>query len=216
MTAFFDGDDDELLKSLQRQSKVHCIKQLLFVCRQFQDRAELFVGVQAQDHWNGDKVETSDFDEVIEVIASAFRHQANLRQFSIFDSKNPTDNEIQNEWLHWFDKYLERLIDSTEVVRLVLYLAKHSSDFVKFKDRIKANPKIAEISSEITTYIRENHFPSANLRAAPMLNASKKEAKARLEDWEECECTKGGEPPCKTEPCITMAKRSAEKGIPLW
>jgi len=70
LTAFFDGDDDELLKSLQRQSKVHCIKQLLFVCRQFQDRAELFVGVQAQDHWNGDKVETSDFDEVIEVIAA--------------------------------------------------------------------------------------------------------------------------------------------------
>ena len=216
MDAFFDGDDDELLFLAQRESKSYCLKRLLAACKELQAVAEEFVGLEAETRWTGDDVVPSDFDAIIEVIAAAYRYETNARQHELFNPNIKSYNSMQALWMTWFEAFVEKLVDNIHMSKLVLSLANQSCTLVKYKGKLKYESEIRKISDEIIDdLVRFDFVPSEIKTPAYAKLAAKKADKPKARNQNSCDCTKSGKSPCNIIPCLTLAKRSAAKGIYL-
>ena len=213
----FNGDDDDLVFYIQLTEKVRFIHKILHHCKTQMDKAEKFVGNPSGFNWNGNSVYLDDFSEIFEFIAAGFRYQFGAKQNDFF--KEPiTPTYILKEWTSWFEIFLQIHFADDWAVQKVLLLAQASTDILKFREDTKknaSNEEIKHLQSEIIDHIRyvipEEIYKRTHSKKKLQKNPSKK---TRKFVWR-CACTKINKKPCYTHPCLTEAKRSAEKGIIL-
>lgn len=194
---------------------------LLWSCKSFQDKAEDFIGVKFELRWDGREVRFRDFDAIMEIIAAAFRHEADLRQEKLFDKPRFTEDYIKKEWLSWFDNYIARFLEHTETVKLTMSLASLSSGLYNSGEERPlfqpsavelASPILTKLSENITTNIKTLHFQDINFQSSYKRDAEKQNKHQR---HGACECADIGKTPCQLIPCTTLSKRSAARGIYL-
>lgn len=216
MMKMFIGDDDELVRFVQQQTRDSFIKSILTGCKREMEKAEALTDQKSGINWNFEQKDYSVFVNLFEIIAADFRFNFNFRQFSLLDKKQSTKSHISSEWYNWFDNFLEKSLKSSCFVKAFLELSeahRHAQGNDNDLRIVNNNPRVQELQAEIVEILKSMGLPDQIFTEFTDNNFSSENDENQV-DWP-CECTKIGKSPCHVLPCLTTSKKSASRGIML-